>query len=64
MVCEARDVKGLYQKARTGLIPNMTGINSPYESPIQADLEIDTSRSTIEVCVEQILKSVELDLGR
>ncbi len=58
-VCEARDVKGLYHKARAGSIPNMTGINSPYEAPNQADLEIDTSSNPIESCVEQLLKSIE-----
>ena len=41
-VCEARDPKGLYKKARNGQIPNMTGINSPYEAPQKPDLKIDT----------------------
>lgn len=43
-VCEQRDVKGLYRKARAGEIPNMTGINSPYEAPKLPEISIDTSR--------------------
>ncbi len=42
-VCEKRDIKGLYQKARKGEIPNFTGITSPYEIPNNAELAIDTS---------------------
>jgi len=41
-VCESRDVKGLYKKARTGRIKNYTGIDSPYEAPIDPEIEIDT----------------------
>ena len=40
--CEARDVKGLYKKARAGEIKNFTGISDPYEAPVNADLEIRT----------------------
>jgi len=40
-ICEARDVKGLYHKARKGEIPNMTGINSPYEAPLQPEIRIN-----------------------
>lgn len=46
-VCEQRDPKGLYQKARSGVIPHFTGINSPYQPPLQPDLEIDTSAYTL-----------------
>jgi sulfate adenylyltransferase len=42
--CERRDRKGLYAKARQGLIPDFTGISSPYEVPVDADLRLDTSR--------------------
>lgn len=45
--CEARDPKGLYKKARDNQIPNMTGINSPYEPPVEADLEIDTANTSV-----------------
>ncbi|MDT8405254.1 adenylyl-sulfate kinase [Sulfuriflexus sp.] len=44
-VCEARDVKGLYKKARAGEIPHFTGISSPYEEPENADLVVDTDGS-------------------
>lgn len=51
-LCEQRDVKGLYAKARMGLIPEFTGISSPYEHPINPSLEIKTSELTIEQAVE------------
>lgn len=44
-VCEQRDVKGLYKKARSGQLPNLSGVGSPYEPPISADLEINTRES-------------------
>ncbi|MGB3017807.1 MAG: adenylyl-sulfate kinase [Ignavibacteria bacterium] len=47
-LCESRDVKGLYSKARAGQIPKFTGIDSPYEEPLNAELVIDTSALTIE----------------
>jgi sulfate adenylyltransferase len=46
-VCEARDRKGLYAKARAGLIPEFTGISDPYEAPTDADLVLDTSREPV-----------------
>lgn len=59
--CEKRDVKGLYKKARAGAIPNFTGISSPYEAPENPDIEIDTSKFSIEIAtdivIEQILKN-------
>ncbi len=55
-VCERRDVKGLYKKARAGLIKNFTGISSPYEMPINPDLEIDTSAESVETCINIIKK--------
>ena len=54
-VCEQRDVKGLYKKARNGLIPNMTGVNSPYESPQGPDVEIDCSCDSVEKHVERLM---------
>ncbi|MCO7219649.1 adenylyl-sulfate kinase [Klenkia sp. PcliD-1-E] len=42
-VCEARDVKGLYARARAGEIPTFTGVSDPYEEPVRAELRIDTS---------------------
>jgi bifunctional enzyme CysN/CysC len=53
-ICEERDPKGLYKKARRGLIPNMTGINSPYERPLNPDLVIDQNLS-IEPLIELVL---------
>jgi adenylylsulfate kinase len=53
-VCEARDPKGLYKKARTGLIKDFTGIDSPYEKPENPEITINTHKSTIDECVEQI----------
>ncbi len=56
--CERRDVKGLYKKARAGEIPNMTGINAPYEPPIHPDLEIVTDNETIEVSLQRIMNYI------
>ncbi|MCC8017596.1 MAG: adenylyl-sulfate kinase [Lachnospiraceae bacterium] len=57
--CERRDVKGLYQKARSGKLDNFTGITSPYEPPEHPDAVIDTSEGTLEECVERLLKQLE-----
>ena len=54
-VCEQRDVKGLYQKARRGEIKEFTGISSPYEAPEQPELIVETGRNSLEDCVEQVL---------
>ena len=54
-VCESRDVKGLYEKARSGKIANFTGISSPYEKPENPDLVIDTDTLSIEEATEKIL---------
>ncbi len=55
-VCEKRDIKGLYAKARAGLIKNFTGIDSPYENPENPAVEIKTEKQSIEEAVQQILK--------
>ena len=57
--CERRDVKGLYKKARSGELPNFTGVNSPYEVPEHPDIVIDTSKGTMEECVETVLSELE-----
>ena len=57
-VCESRDVKGLYKKARNGQISNFTGINAPFEEPRHADLTLHTDRNTIEECHGQLLQAV------
>ena len=54
-VCEERDVKGLYAKARSGQIPNFTGISSPYESPQNPEITIDTTELSPEDAANQIL---------
>jgi sulfate adenylyltransferase len=54
-VCESRDRKGLYAKARAGLVPNFTGVSDPYEPPADAELNIDTSKVTPEQAAQQIL---------
>lgn len=54
-VCEQRDVKGLYKKARLGEIKDFTGISSPYEEPENPDLKIDTSQLTLEESVQQVI---------
>jgi sulfate adenylyltransferase len=55
-VCESRDRKGLYAKARTGEVKEFTGISSPYESPADADLVIDASLVPVERAVDQIIQ--------
>ena len=54
-LCEERDVKGLYKKARAGLIPGFTGIDSIYEAPVHADLRI-TPASSVEGAVAEIIE--------
>ncbi len=57
-VCEERDVKGLYKKARNGEIPNFTGINSPYEEPKNAEIVINTAEIEIEKAVDMIIEKL------
>lgn len=57
-ICEKRDVKGLYKKARAGEIKNFTGIDSPFERPDNPNLIIETADQTIEESVEQVLQFV------
>ena len=57
-VCEQRDVKGLYKKARNGEIPNFTGISSPFEEPKDADFVINTVDHSVEECIDKILGTV------
>lgn len=54
-LCEERDPKGLYKKARRGELPNMTGIGSPYEIPEQADIEINTTKN-MKMIVQKLLE--------
>lgn len=57
--CEQRDVKGLYRKAREGLIPEFTGISSPYETPLNPDLSLDTSEVNVDQAVAQLLELIK-----
>lgn len=54
-VCEERDVKGLYAKARKGEIKNFTGISAPFEAPAHPDLCLDTSVLSLKECVDRLL---------
>ena len=54
-ICESRDTKGLYKKARAGEIPEFTGISSPYEAPDNAEIVLDTGSKSIDECVEEVL---------
>lgn len=58
-ICEQRDVKGLYAKARQGLIAEFTGISSPYEAPLQPELTIDTGNQSLDTCVAQVLEYLQ-----
>ena len=55
-VCESRDPKGLYKKARSGDIPNFTGISSPYEAPIKAEVDLKTDKMSVEECANKVIK--------
>ncbi len=55
-VCESRDPKGMYSKARAGKIPEFTGISAPYEPPVNPELEIDTGRISLEESTQIVLQ--------
>ena len=55
-VCESRDPKGLYKKARSGEIPDFTGISSPYEAPSDPELHVKTDKNSIEECADIIIE--------
>lgn len=58
-VCEERDVKGLYKKARAGQLPNLSGVGSPYEAPIEAHLEIDTAHTDLDLALKRLLDIIK-----
>ena len=60
--CERRDVKGLYKKARNGELDHFTGVTSPYEVPQHADVVVDTTKFSVEACVDQILEQLKNQL--
>ena len=61
-VCEERDVKGLYKKARAGEIKNFTGIDAPYESPVAPEVEIRTDQEEAAASVKRIINLLEKEL--
>jgi adenylylsulfate kinase len=58
-VCEQRDVKGLYKKARSGEIPNFTGVSDPYEPPLNPEVNCETHQETLEESVNKVLATLE-----
>ncbi len=58
-VCEERDVKGLYKKAREGIIKGFTGIDDPYEAPLNPEITIDTSKLSLDEGVNVIFDYLE-----
>jgi adenylylsulfate kinase len=59
-ICESRDVKGIYKKARSGEIPNFTGIDSAYETPESPDLIIDTANQSVDESIEEIFSFLKM----
>ncbi|MBP7982279.1 MAG: sulfate adenylyltransferase subunit CysN, partial [Arenimonas sp.] len=57
-LCEQRDIKGLYAKARAGLLPNFTGISSPYEAPLHPELHLHTEQQDIDVLADAVLHKI------
>ena len=57
-VCESRDVKGMYKKARAGQIAEFTGISSPYEAPENPELKVNTGGKELERCVQKVLAEI------
>lgn len=62
-ICEERDPKGLYAKARKGEIPDFTGISAPYEAPEEAELTLDTGKLSVEESIDQVMRYVEAKLA-
>ncbi len=58
-VCEGRDVKGLYKKARAGEIPSFTGINSPYEAPVNPEVIAKTGEKPLQECVDDVIAALQ-----
>ena len=58
-VCEQRDPKGLYKKARAGEIPDFTGIHQPYEAPTQAEIVLKTAELDVDECADAVIRYLE-----
>jgi len=59
-ICEKRDVKGMYKKARAGEIAEFTGVSAPYEAPLKPELDLNTGVDELPMCVKQIIDEVTL----
>ena len=59
-ICEKRDVKGMYKKARAGEIAEFTGVSAPYEAPLKPELDLNTGEDELQTCVKQIIDEVTL----
>lgn len=57
-VCESRDPKGLYKKARSGAIPQFTGISAPYEAPEAPEVHLETAGRSIDACAEEVVAAL------
>ena len=62
--CEKRDVKGLYKKARAGIIKGFTGIDQPYEIPVNPEVTINTENRTVDDCVQQIVEILQENVSQ
>ena len=58
-ICEDRDPKGLYKKARSGEIPNFTGISAPYEEPLAPNVTVDTSVLSLQECIDAVIECLD-----
>ena len=62
-VCEARDNKGLYRRARAGEVKEFTGVSAPYEAPLAPELELRTAEKPVQACVDELIAFVERRLS-
>lgn len=62
-ICEDRDIKGMYKKARAGEITHFTGINSPFEPPVHPGVEIRTDQKSIEVSIEEVFNFIKTKIS-
>lgn len=63
-ICQQRDLKGIYQRARTGQLRHVTGVDDPYEPPLDPEVVCDTSRETPEQSIAKVLESIESWIAR
>lgn len=63
-VCEQRDPKGMYKKARAGIIKEFTGIDSPYEAPERPEISINTEGKTVDACIDELVEALVASISR